>query len=168
MQNDNNESPSFSIIIPCYNEQENIGMCIDRIPDLGDYEIIVVDDGSTDGTSSVVRQKIDELRIIRNNTEHNSFNKKNLRLISYKPNMGKGYACKIGFLKDDAFSYPPIRKILAQVIKDGAHYTCNKSRKGIKKTTSIVDNILKNVKRKLRQAESFRDKESAELLFNLN
>lgn len=73
---------------------------------------------------------------------------------------------KIGFLTDDAFSYPPIRKIIDQVIKDGVHYTCNKSRKGIKKTTSIVDNFLKGVKRKLRQVESFRDKECTGLLFN--
>ena len=73
---------------------------------------------------------------------------------------------KIGFLKDDAFNYPPIRKILDQVVKDGVHYTCNKSRKGIKKTTSIVDNFLKIVKRKLRQVESFRDRECTALLFN--
>ncbi len=72
---------------------------------------------------------------------------------------------KIGFLKDDAFNYPPVRKILNQVISDGARYTCNKSRKGIKKTTSIADNFLKIVKRKLRQVESFRDKECTELLF---
>jgi len=72
---------------------------------------------------------------------------------------------KIGFLKDDAFNYPPVRKILNQVINDGAHYTCNKRRKGIKKTTSQVDNFLKIVKRKLRQVESFRDKECTGLLF---
>ena len=72
---------------------------------------------------------------------------------------------KIGFLEDDAFNYPPIRKILDQVICDGAHYTCNKSRKGIKKTTSLADNFLKIVKRKLRQVESFRDQECTEILF---
>ncbi|MDM8539414.1 hypothetical protein QUF70_21885, partial [Desulfobacterales bacterium HSG17] len=72
---------------------------------------------------------------------------------------------KIGFLKDDAFNYPPVRKILNQVISDGARYTCNKSRKGIKKTTSIADNFLKIVKRKLREVESFRDKECTGLLF---
>ena len=73
---------------------------------------------------------------------------------------------KIGFLKNDAFTYPPIQKILDQVIKDGVHYTCHKSRKGIKTTTSFVDNFLKIVKRKLRQVESFRDKEYTGLLFN--
>jgi len=72
---------------------------------------------------------------------------------------------KIGFLNDEAFNYPPVRTILEQVIRDGAHYTCNKRKKGIKKTTSIADNFLKIVKRKLRQAESFRDKECTGLLF---
>ncbi|QTA86536.1 hypothetical protein [Desulfonema magnum] len=72
---------------------------------------------------------------------------------------------KIGFLKDDAFSYPPVRRILNQVIEDGSHYTCHKRRKGIKRTTSLADNFLKIVKRKLRQLESFRDQECTETLF---
>ena len=72
---------------------------------------------------------------------------------------------RIRNLKDDAFSYPPIRRVLDQVIEDGPHYTCHKRRKGIKKTTSLVDNFLKTVKRKLRQVESFRVQESTEILF---
>ena len=72
---------------------------------------------------------------------------------------------KINALKDDAFNYPPVRRILNQVIEDGANYTCHKKRKGIKKTTSLVDNFLKIVKRKFRQVESFRDKEYTKLLF---
>ncbi|MDM8526456.1 DUF6431 domain-containing protein, partial [Desulfococcaceae bacterium HSG8] len=72
---------------------------------------------------------------------------------------------KIGSLKDEAFSHPLLRKVLDQVIKDGSRYTCHKSRKGIKKTTSRADNFLKTVKRKLRQAESFRDQECTGILF---
>ena len=45
------------------------------------------------------------------------------------------------------------------------HYTAHKNRNGIKKTTSIVDNFLKTVKRKLRQVESFRDQEWAGISF---
>lgn len=72
---------------------------------------------------------------------------------------------KIGFLKDEAFNYPPIRRILDHVIEDGARYTCHTRRKGIKKTTSLVDGFLKIVKRKLRQVESFRDQQSTKSLF---
>jgi hypothetical protein len=64
---------------------------------------------------------------------------------------------KIGMLKEPAFKHPAIRSALEEVEKNAANYTAHKSRKGIKKTTSIVDNFLKTVKRKLRQVESFRD-----------
>lgn len=50
---------SISVIIPTYQEQENIGGCIDSInapPDV-DTEIIVVDGGSEDGTREVVVHK---------------------------------------------------------------------------------------------------------------
>lgn len=73
-----------SVVIPCFNEEENIKRCINSVPKMGKRtEIIVVDDGSTDETANVVR---------------NLMNKnKNLKLISYKPNHGKGYAVKRGF-----------------------------------------------------------------------
>lgn len=72
---------------------------------------------------------------------------------------------RIRNLKEEEFNHPLLRRILDQVIKDGAHYTCHKRRSGIKKTTSIADNFLKIVKRKLKQVESFRDKEYAAILF---
>jgi hypothetical protein len=72
---------------------------------------------------------------------------------------------QINLLKDSAFNYPLIRGILDEVKKNAVHYTVHKNRNGIKKTTSIVDNFLKTVKRKLRQVESFRDQEWAGILF---
>ncbi|MDM8525937.1 DUF6431 domain-containing protein [Desulfococcaceae bacterium HSG8] len=72
---------------------------------------------------------------------------------------------KIGLLRDEAFNHPLLRRVLNQVIEDGACYTCRKRRKGIKKTTSLADNFLKTVKRKLRQVQSFRDRECTEILF---
>lgn len=74
---------SYSIIIPAYNEEGNIAECIRRIPHFKrDYEIIVVDDCSKDRTEAIVRE------IIKEN--------KRVKLISYKTNMGKGYATKVG------------------------------------------------------------------------
>ncbi|MEM9369429.1 MAG: glycosyltransferase, partial [Planctomycetota bacterium] len=51
--------PSLSLVIPAYNEAEVITQAIDEATDAlsavtPDYEIIVVDDGSTDGTASIV------------------------------------------------------------------------------------------------------------------
>lgn len=46
----------LSVIIPVYNGEDYIARCLDSIlnQDLVDYEILVIDDGSTDGTASIV------------------------------------------------------------------------------------------------------------------
>ena len=46
-----------SVIIPVYNEAENIGECLTTLlnQSLKDYEVIIVDDGSTDGTLDIVK-----------------------------------------------------------------------------------------------------------------
>ncbi len=67
--------------------------------------------------------------------------------------------------KDPAFSHPLLRPRLADLKENAVHYTSHKSRKGITKTTSIADNFLKVVKRKLRQVESFRDQECTRIMF---
>lgn len=50
----------FSIIIPAKNEAANIGRCLDSIDrmawDASCYEVIVIDNGSTDGTVEIARQ----------------------------------------------------------------------------------------------------------------
>lgn len=44
------------IIIPTYNEKENIEKIIRAVRDLeGDYQILVIDDGSPDGTAEIVK-----------------------------------------------------------------------------------------------------------------
>lgn len=50
--------PTFSIIIPAYNAEAYIKRCLDSIlsQDFNDYEVIVIDDGSTDGTSNILEQ----------------------------------------------------------------------------------------------------------------
>lgn len=65
-----NYYPSVSIVIPAYNEQDNISESLDRLisnpyRNFADFEIIVVDDGSTDRTSEIVREYSKKFSFIR-------------------------------------------------------------------------------------------------------
>ncbi len=46
----------ISIVIPAYNEESSIGLVLDALPQEKLHEIIVVDNGSTDGTARVATQ----------------------------------------------------------------------------------------------------------------
>jgi glycosyltransferase involved in cell wall biosynthesis len=49
----------FSIVVPALNEEKYLSLCLDSLKNQdykGKYEIIVVDNGSTDGTSRVARE----------------------------------------------------------------------------------------------------------------
>jgi hypothetical protein len=72
---------------------------------------------------------------------------------------------KIKALDDQAFRHPLLQERLAELKENASHYACHKRRNGITKTTSMVDNFLKLVKRKLIMAQSFRDREYAHILF---
>lgn len=62
-------SPTVSIIVPVYNVKEYIPRCLDSLiyQTLQDIEIIAIDDGSTDGSSSILdsySQKDDRVKVI--------------------------------------------------------------------------------------------------------
>jgi dolichyl-phosphate beta-glucosyltransferase len=78
---------SISIVIPAYNEANRLMESLDRIVTFmdaqhPDYEIVVVDDGSTDVTATLVRERIARYP--------------KLRLEAYPNNRGKGYAIRYG------------------------------------------------------------------------
>jgi dolichyl-phosphate beta-glucosyltransferase len=83
------QTPDLSIIIPAYNEGSRIGPTIRDIVDYcrrsrRAFEVILVDDGSEDDTSSVGRQLGQQFA--------------ELRLIRLAANHGKGYAVRTGML----------------------------------------------------------------------
>lgn len=80
---------SLSIVIPAYNEEKRLPPSLKKIhgwikKQRLSYEIVVVDDGSTDNILAKLKES--KKRI------------KNLKIISYKPNKGKGYALQKGML----------------------------------------------------------------------
>jgi len=81
--------PKYSIIIPAYNESARLGTTLDRV--LGyvsaqdwDAELVVVNDGSRDGTADMVR------RYANSHT--------GVRLLENPGNRGKGYSIRNGML----------------------------------------------------------------------
>jgi dolichyl-phosphate beta-glucosyltransferase len=79
----------MSIVIPAYNEEKRIRNSLSEacafLNDSGmDYEVVVVDDGSSDGTSRIVESMV-------------SFSPK-VRLVRYEKNKGKGHALRTGVL----------------------------------------------------------------------
>ena len=73
----------LSIIIPCYNESKTIVSLIDAVKKspVKDREIIIVDDGSKDGTRDILNQ----------------LNDPEVRIIFHSKNKGKGAALRTGF-----------------------------------------------------------------------
>jgi glycosyltransferase involved in cell wall biosynthesis len=52
----------LSVVVPCYNEEQLINTCHENLSDLlsqaiGDYQIVYVNDGSTDNTYQLLREK---------------------------------------------------------------------------------------------------------------
>lgn len=80
------EVTTFSVIVPCYNEEEAILTTItrlnDTLKDRSDYEIIVVNDGSTDDTPMLLQKAEQELST--------------LRVFKHERNRGYGAALKTG------------------------------------------------------------------------
>ncbi len=81
--------PYLSVIIPAYNEEKRIAKNLKAISSYLEkqpysYEIIVVNDGSKDNTSFIVRDMTMSI--------------KNLKLIDRKKNKGKGFSVREGML----------------------------------------------------------------------
>lgn len=81
--------PALSIVIPAYNEERRLGPSLDLVRAYVSRrrlaaEVLVVDDGSTDGTAALVRARAKRFR--------------GLRLLAQDRNRGKGAAVKAGVL----------------------------------------------------------------------
>lgn len=115
-----------SVVVTAFNEERFIGRCLSSLlsQDM-DFEIIVVDDGSGDGTSRVVDSFVKQYP-------------SRVRLVRLEKNQGLGNARNIGarhssgrvvvFLDAD-MEFPPdfVRKLVAPVLEGAALASCNSS-----------------------------------------
>lgn len=108
----------LSIIIPVYNEKNNILKIIEKVINVKiDKEIIIIDDGSTDGTREILKKlKIDNASVSVSTETHKELKTKlstptneyrdeqnismleneKLKIIFHEKNLGKGFAIRTG------------------------------------------------------------------------
>lgn len=112
------ENVTLTIVIPCYNERENIIGILDKIDqaEIPNKEIIVVDDMSTDGTRDILEEKV-KPRVSQ--------------IVYHKENGGKGAALRTGFvhatgdiviIQDADLEYDPLEypKVIAPIVSGEA------------------------------------------------
>ena len=81
------KTPQISVCIPMYNAAQYIGECLDSVlsQTFTDYEVVVIDDGSTDASCAIVETYHDKrIRLVRK--EHN-------------------YIAQVSHLSTDSYSY---------------------------------------------------------------
>lgn len=113
---------SLSVVVPAYNEEANLRRCVDDIVTYlrkqdWDWEIIVVNDGSSDRTGEIAKQLAKRIP--------------KLKVVSNYPNRGYGGSLKAGFAAaskdlvitahaDGQFDFSQAEKLLAKMEEAGA------------------------------------------------
>ena len=152
-----NRRLTLAVVIPCYDEVDTIAEVLQRVEDVGlAQEIIIVDDGSTDGTRAVLASIEAEQR-------------QNVRIIYHDHNQGKGAALVTGFaaaqsdvllIQDADFEYDPreypallkpLEEGIAQVVygsrflggpRKAMNFWNMVANKGLTLTTNILYNAI--------------------------
>ena len=117
---------SLSVVLPAYNEEENVESAVEHVSDVAqtldrEYEIILVNDGSSDRTGEIGRELEERVP--------------NFRLVEHYPNRGYGGALKAGFdaatkdliafyPADAQFDFGEIECLVAAVEEENADVVC--------------------------------------------
>lgn len=136
-------APDFSIVIPLYNEEENLPILQREIRDALaglDYELILVDDGSTDGTVKAVSPspEVRLLQFVKNAGQSAAM------LAGMRAAAGRVIVLLDGDLQNDPRDIP----LLLAKIERGADLVCGYRAKRkdtvVKKLTSRIANFVRS------------------------
>ena len=106
--------PSCIIVVPAFNEEKSLGSVLTGIVESG-YRCVVVDDGSTDGTSDIARQfPVDLLRLPINMGVGGA-----LRL-GFNFAVANNFDAAIQFDADGQHKHPEIESLLREANSSGA------------------------------------------------
>lgn len=164
-------TPGVTIVIPCFNEatwiRKTILSCIDQDYPADKLELIIVDDGSTDGSVEVIQQTVRDL--CREGKRFHT--QERIRVFLQKKNQGKREAMGLGirncrteviaFVDSDSFLEPDAIRNLVQPL-------CDEKVAGVTGRTDVA-NIYTNWLTKLqcvRYYISFRIMKAAEAYFD--
>lgn len=128
-----NSELTLSVIIPVYNERdtiENILCCVQEVPIK--KEIIIIDDGSTDGTQNFLKALQAGPAKVAVGDSGKFIDMSNIRIFFLPKNSGKGAALRVGFqqvigdvviiqdadLEYDPSEYPKLLKPIADGFAD--------------------------------------------------
>lgn len=152
------ESKRISLLIPVYNEVELLETLLKRVESVDfcglEKELVIVDDGSEDGTRDILR---------RLEVEHPAY-----RIVYHSQNMGKGAALRTAIdvasgdimaiqdadLEYDPQDYPPLIKMIVQNKADvvfGSRLSNRKNKKAFAGLHYLGNKILTLVTRLLYQ-----------------
>ena len=121
-------TPSVTVVIPCFNEEEwirtTILKCVDQNYPVDRLEFIIVDDGSSDNSVEVIKKTVEDLK--REGPQYDIENR--VRVFFQKYNQGKREAMGIGirncrtelivFVDSDSFLQPNAIRCLVQPMRD--------------------------------------------------
>ncbi len=102
----------ISVIVPCYNQEKYIKECLDSLVSqtFKDYEVIVIDDGSTDDSAEIVNEYVKHNKNIRNQIVVSALYRKSdwEKYGGYDENMKNGledWEFWLNFIEDKKFFY---------------------------------------------------------------
>lgn len=92
--------PRVCVALPVYNAGADAVRVLDELTEFAHrvqtWEFLFVDDGSTDGTSALLRKRLAAIEVVEPEIA------RRFGILSYAPNAGKGHAVRVAALENDA------------------------------------------------------------------